>query len=68
MNDDTFNLSLRKFLKKVGVTSQRELETAVNEALRAGRLQGAEKLTAKVVLTVPQLGLHHEITDTINLE
>ena len=68
MNEDTFNLSLRKFLKKVGVTSQRELETAVNEALRTGRLRGDEKLSAKIVLTVPELGLSHEITDTINLE
>ena len=68
MNEDTFNLSLRKFLKKVGVTSQRELEGAVHAALQSGQLKGDEKLTATVVLTIPELGLSHEVKDKITLE
>ena len=52
MNEDVFNASLRKFLKKVGITSQREIEKAVRDALESGRLKGNEKLPAKIVLTV----------------
>jgi hypothetical protein len=44
MNEDVFNMSLRKFLKKVGVTSQREIEKVVRGALDAGRLNGTETL------------------------
>ena len=51
MNEDVFNTSLRGFLKKVGITSQREIEKAVRDALASGRLKGNEKLPAKMVLT-----------------
>jgi Family of unknown function (DUF6494) len=67
MNEDVFNASLRKFLKKVGITSQREIEKAVREALKAGRLKGHEKLPAKMVLTLGGVGLSYEITDEIEL-
>ena len=67
MNEDLFNASLRQFLKKVGITSQREIEKAVREALAAGRLKGHEKLPAKMVLTVGGVELSHEITDEIEL-
>ncbi|HEX9589741.1 MAG TPA: DUF6494 family protein [Bradyrhizobium sp.] len=67
MNEDVFNASLRKFLKKVGITSQREIEKAVREAVEAGRLKGHEKLPAKMVLTVGGLSLTHEVTDEIEL-
>jgi hypothetical protein len=67
MNEDVFNTSLRKFLKQVGVTSQREIEKAVREAVTAGRLKGDEKLSAKMVLTVGGINLTHEITDEIEL-
>ena len=46
MNEDIFNMAVRKFLKKVGVTSQREIEQAVREAVQAGRLAGIEVLDA----------------------
>jgi len=52
MNEDVFNTSLRGFLKKVGITSQREIEKAVRDAVAAGRLKGNEKLPARMVLTV----------------
>jgi hypothetical protein len=67
MNEDLFNASLRKFLKKVGITSQREIEKAVRDALAAGRLKGHEKLPARIVLTVGGVELSHEITDEIEL-
>jgi Family of unknown function (DUF6494) len=67
MNEDLFNASLRQFLKKVGITSQREIEKAVREALADGRLKGHEKLPARMVLTVGGISLAHEITDEIEL-
>jgi hypothetical protein len=67
MNEDAFNMALRKFLKQVGVTSQREIEQAVRAALADGRLKGHETLPAKVVLTVGGIDLEHEITSDISL-
>ena len=67
MNEDKFNESLRKFLKRVGITSQREIEKAVRDALETGRLKGHEKLPAKIVLTVGGVSLTHEVTDEIEL-
>jgi hypothetical protein len=67
MNEDTFNSSLRGFLKKVGITSQREIEKAVRDALENGRLKGHEKLPAKMVLTIGGIDLTHEITAEIEL-
>jgi len=52
MDEDVFNMSIRKFLKKVGVTSQREIETAVRDAVARGKLTGDETLKAKVTLTI----------------
>jgi hypothetical protein len=67
VNEDNFNASLRGFLKKVGITSQREIEKAVRDAVAAGRLKGNEKLPAKMVLTLGSVGLMHEIADEIEL-
>ena len=67
MNEDIFNTSLRKFLKKVGVTSQREIEKAVREAIAAGKIKGNEKLKAKMVLTIDAVGLSHEVSEEIEL-
>ncbi len=67
MNEDVFNGSLRRFLKKVGITSQREIEKAVRDAVASGRLKGHEKLPAKVVLTIGGVSLSHEISDEIEL-
>jgi Family of unknown function (DUF6494) len=68
MNEDTFNTSLRNFLKKVGITSQREIEKSVRAALAAGRLKGNEKLPAKMTLSVGGIDLSHMIDGTIDLE
>lgn len=67
MDEDRFNMSVRKFLKVVGVTSQREIEGAVRRALAEGRLRGAGTVKAKVVLTVPEVGLSHEVEEEIEV-
>jgi hypothetical protein len=67
MNEDVFNASLRRFLKKVGITSQREIEKAVREAVASGHLKGNEKLPAKMVLTLGGVSFAHEVTDEIEL-
>ena len=68
MNEDTFNLQIRKFLKKVGITSQREIEAAVRKAIENGKLSGTETLHATTTLRVPEVGIELEITDNIDLE
>ncbi|MDX1512134.1 MAG: DUF6494 family protein [Gammaproteobacteria bacterium] len=68
MNEDTFNIQIRKFLKKVGITSQREIEKAVRDAVENGKLKGTEKLNAAVVLKLPEVGVDVTINDTISLE
>jgi hypothetical protein len=68
MNEDVFNMEVRKFLKKVGVTSQREIEQAVREAIDSGKLGGKGKLKARMLLTIEELGLKHEIDGKIALE
>ena len=67
MNEETFNISLRKFLKVVGVTSQREVEQAVRAAIESGKLKGSETLQAKIVLTIDAVGLKHEVAEEIKL-
>ena len=67
MNEDVLNDTVRKFLKTVGVTSQREIEKAVRDAVASGKLKGDEKLTAKMTLTVGGINLSHAIDGTIEL-
>ncbi len=68
MNEEQFNMELRKFLKKVGVTSQREIERAVQEAISTGRLGGNETLEARMTLTIEALDLALDIDGQIALE
>ena len=68
MNQDTFNMSIRKFLKHVGVHSQREIEAAVEKGLAAGRLKGGERLKATMRLQVEGLELDVTFDDDIALE
>ena len=67
MDEDKFNLTVRKFLKEVGVTSQREIEKAVRDAIADGRLNGNETLEAKMTLEVPELDLRHHTHGRIEL-
>jgi hypothetical protein len=68
MNEDVFNMELRKFLKKVGVTSQREIEQAVRAAVAGGRVDGKEPLKARVRLTIEAIGLATDIDGDIALQ
>jgi len=68
VNEETFNLSIRKFLKMVGVNSQREIEQAVNAARAAGRIAGNETFPAEVTLRVAGLDLDVRFDGEIRLE
>jgi hypothetical protein len=68
MNEDTLNMEIRKFLKKVGVTSQREIELAIHDAVQAGKLAGNESFPVSMTLDVPSLNILHKIEGTISLE
>ncbi len=67
MDADVFNIQIRKFLKQVGVTSQREIEAAVRAAVEDGRLKGDETVTARMTLTIDTLGLSKDIEGNIAL-
>lgn len=68
MNEETFNLSLRKFLKMVGVNSQRAIEQAVEKAIAAGAITGTEPLAAKVTLEVAGVDLNVTFDGEIKLQ
>lgn len=64
MAGDDFNMSLRKFLKQVGVTSQTEIEKAVRAAKASGNLKG-DRVRARIVLTIDDVDLSHEVAADI---
>jgi hypothetical protein len=68
MNEETFNLSIRKFLKMVGVNSQRDIEQAVAKAISTGTIAGTESLPAKVTLEVAGLTLNVSFHGEIRLQ
>ena len=68
MDEETFNLSIRKFLKMVGINSQREIEQAVARALADGSISGSEKFPAYVSLVVPALKIDVRFDGEIKLE
>ena len=67
MNEEIFNMQLRKFLKNVGITSQRKIEEAVRAALESGQISEKNSLTANVSLSIPELSLNANITGEIKL-
>jgi hypothetical protein len=68
MNEDTFNIEIRRVLKKLGITSQRQIEHAVEHAIAAGKLAGNETLAVRIQLDMPGVELSHVIEETIRLE
>ena len=68
MNEDVLNGSIRKFLKTLGVSAQREIEKAVHKGLADGKVKGNEKFPAKATVTIAGIGLTHEIGGEIELE
>lgn len=67
MNEDRFNMEVRKFLKMVGVTTQREIERAVRDGIASGTIKPDATLDVKVTVSLPALGLIREIDGTIAL-
>ena len=68
MNEETFNMSIRKFLKTVGVRSQTEIERAVAKAVADGKLKGNEAFPARMQLTIDRIGLDLTLDGEIRLE
>ena len=68
MDQETFNISIRKFLKMVGVNSQREIEQAVQAAMQNGSLKGNEAFPARVTLEIPSLGVTVPFEGEIKLQ
>ena len=68
MNEENFNMSIRKFLKTVGVRSQTEIERAVAKAIADGKLKGYEAFAAKMQLTIDGIGLTLTLDGEIRLE
>ncbi len=64
---EAFNMSMRKFLKQVGVTSQQEIENAVREAHAAGKLAGKDSVSAKMTLSIDGLDVSHVVNGSIKL-
>ena len=68
MNEEVLNIQIRKFLKKVGVRSQREIEHAVRRSFEKSSLVGIKKLEASVLLEVPAVGIKVPIEGEIKIE
>ena len=68
MDQEVFNASIRKFLRTVGVSSQREIEQAVAAMLRSGAIAGSETFPATMTLDVPGLKLHVTFTEDVKLQ
>ncbi len=68
MNEETFNISIRKFLKMVGVSSQRDIEQAVAKAIASGAIAGTETLAATMTLEIAALQLKVTFNGEIRLE
>lgn len=67
MNEDTLSLQIRKFLKEVGIMSQRAIEMAVRKAAVKGTLAGKNRIAATMTLVAPEIALHHQVQATIEL-
>lgn len=61
-------MQVRKFLKKVGVTSQRTIEEAVNQAVESGRLKAGDKIDATMTLVIGELDISMKIEETIQID
>ena len=68
MNEETLNLSIRKFLKMVGINSQREIEHAVAQAVATETVSGTESFPAKMTLEIAGLKVKVEFSGDIDLE
>ena len=68
MNQDNFNMEIRKYLKKIGITSQREITEAVNQSISEGKLDGNETLKASAKIMIHDIDFELEINGEISLD
>ena len=68
MNEDHLNLEIRKYLKKVGITSQRELESHIKKSITEGSLKVGDSLDIEMKLVVNDINLQHIISDKLTIE
>ena len=68
MDEDTLNMEVRKFLKRLGVSAQREIERAVGDAVKRGTVAGSEAVRVRATVVVESVGLNHTIEGEIALE
>ena len=68
MNNDVFNMDIRKYLKMVGIKSQHEIEQAVAQAVASGLIKDNETLSARMTLTIGQVNLNVSFDGMIGLE
>ena len=67
MDEEILNLEIRKFLKNVGITSQREIEKKIRDAIEAKTIEGNENLEVEVSLNIGKINLEHKISGIIKL-
>ena len=67
MDEEILNLEIRKFLKNVGITSQREIEKKIREAIETKVIDGNENLEVEVSLNIGKINLEHKISGIIKL-
>ena len=68
MNQDNFNMEIRKYLKKIGITSQREITNIVNQSISEGKLTGNETLKAPAKIMLHDINFELEIDGEISLD
>tara|TARA_B110000014_G_C20007786_1_gene522391 strand:- start:179 stop:385 length:207 start_codon:yes stop_codon:yes gene_type:complete len=68
MNQDNFNMEIRKYLKKIGITSQREIANIVNQSISDGKLTGKETLKASAKIMLHDINFELEIDGEISLD
>ncbi len=67
MDEDTFNMEIRRFLKQVGVTSQREIERATAQAVAGGRVAGGSAVSITATISAPEIDLSHKIEGELKI-
>ena len=65
MDDEKINISVRKFLKNVGITSQRKIEEKIRDKFKSGEIKGINKIKVKAIITSDTLELNESIDGEI---
>ena len=67
MDQDALNMEIRRFLKQVGVTSQREIERAINKSVTAGTITDGVTIAITATITAPEIGLKHGVEGQLKI-